>query len=196
MRWCLAAAECSSPYLMRKESIKFWFDIIIREQGISLRYVSVVFLSLYFSGSDAICIPAAATKSERIPGHWAVTIMCNFQQKAHTDSTSAHRCIIVIVMSALTFRPFYQTSVDVSAALFITVITFRRTISKTLRSELIDPPLFTHTELRVRAHCFISGSNTIDQIRLFKPPLIHQRACSILYHLSAWAGELIRFILA
>lgn len=92
--------------------------------------MNLFFFSLYFTGSDAICIRAAANKSECILGHLAVMIMCNFQQKAHIDSTSASRCITGILMSALTFRPFYQTLVDVSAALFITVITFRRIISK------------------------------------------------------------------
>lgn len=126
-----------------------------------------------------------ASKSKGIFSQWTVMITCSFQQKAHIDSISANWCIIVILMSALTFRPFYQMRGDVSAALLITVITFRHTISKQPNgSELIDPLLFMYTESvessTLLFHFWIQY-HQIDEIRLAEAPLIHRRQCPILY---------------
>lgn len=117
-RWSLAAVEWLHTYLIK----------VLSRTDREILFVLYVFFKA--------C--AAVSKSKCIFGQWAVTIICSFQQKAHIDSVSASWCIIVILMSALTFRPFYQMLVDVSAALLITVITFRHTISKQSgRSSLI-----------------------------------------------------------
>lgn len=112
--------------------MKFWFNIIRKR---TRRFPCVMSLFFFFFFQAYISQAVVPFVFPQLPLSQSafldtVTIMCNFQQRAHNDSISANRCRTVILMSALPFRPFHQRLVDVSAALFIAVITFRRTISK------------------------------------------------------------------